>query len=258
MSMWSTTIARARPLRRGTRTAGYVGQVVRSPRDRTYPAALSRSFSDIEDSTRLWEAAPDVMNGALLAHDEIVRTQVRSAGGKVIKHTGDGFSAVFGEAVAAVEAAAGISRSLAAHEWGSCPIRVRMGIHTGVTYPRDGDYFGPTINQAARVMDAGNGGQVLLSDAAAALVRSSLPAGVTLADLGSHRLKGLGEPLHLWHLLVSGGAIDDRAVRALDSLPNNLHDRGSARSSDQRGDRRAVSGGSAYPPGDPDRHRWSG
>jgi hypothetical protein len=97
-----------------------------------------------------------------------------------------------------------------------------MGIHTGVAYPRDGDYFGPTINQAARVMDAGNGGQVLLSVAAAALVRSSLPAGVTVADLGPHRLKGLGEPVHLWHLLVSGGAVDDRAVRALDSLPNNL------------------------------------
>jgi class 3 adenylate cyclase len=179
-------------------------------------------FSDIEGSTRLWESEPSLMEAALVTHDRIVRTQVASAGGRVIKHTGDGFAAVFEAPSEAVEAAAGISRVLAGHDWGACPIRVRMGIHAGTARPRDGDYFGPTITQAARVTDAGNGGQVLLSDAAAVLARGSLPAGVTLADRGPHRLKDLGEPVHLWHLLIGGVATDDRTLRTLDAMPNNL------------------------------------
>ena len=179
-------------------------------------------FSDIEGSTRLWESAPDLMDRALATHDRIVREHVASAGGKVLKHTGDGFAAVFEAPSEAVGAATGITRALAGHEWGPCPIRVRMGIHVGTAHPRDGDYFGTTINQAARVMDAGNGGQVLLSDAVAALTAGSLPAGVTLADCGPHRLKDLGQPVHLWHLLIGDVATDDRTLRTLDSMPNNL------------------------------------
>ena len=179
-------------------------------------------LSDIEGSTRLWESQPSLMETALATHDRIVRAQVASAGGSVFKHTGDGFAAVFEGSSEAVGAAVAITRGLAAQKWGACPVRVRMGIHAGKAQPQDGDYFGPTITQTARVMDAGNGGQVLLSDTAAALACHSLPAGVTLADCGRHRLKDLGEPVHLWQVLIGGVATDERSLRTLDSMPNNL------------------------------------
>jgi predicted ATPase/class 3 adenylate cyclase len=179
-------------------------------------------FSDIEGSTRLWDSQPSLMEAALATHDEIVGTQVVSSGGIVLKHTGDGFFAVFDGPSEAVAAAAAITRALADRDWGRCPIRVRMGIHTGAALPRAGDYFGPTVHLAARVMDAANGGQVLLSDSATALACRSLPAGVTLADRGLHRLKDLGEPAHLWLVVIDGVATDERTLRTLDSMPNNL------------------------------------
>jgi predicted ATPase/class 3 adenylate cyclase len=196
---------------------GVVGEDSRLP-----SGTVAFLFSDIEGSTRLWESQPSSMEAALEAHDHLVRREVASAGGRVLKHTGDGFVAVFEASSEAVVAAVAITRGLAAQDWGPCPIRVRMGIHAGVAHPREGDYFGTTITQAARVMDAGNGGQVLLSDTAASLASHGLPAGVTLADCGRHRLKDLGEPVRLWRLLIGEAEPDGRSLRTLDARPNNL------------------------------------
>ena len=178
-------------------------------------------FSDIEGSTRLWESQPVLMASALAAHDQIVRDQVAAAGGTVFKHTGDGFAAVFVRVSEALGVAARITRELADRDWGPCPIRVRMGIHAGEAQPRDGDYFGVTVTRAARVMDAGSGGQVVVTDTAAGLASHLVPEGANLVDCGLHRLKDLGEPVHLWQLLV-GGVDDHRALRTLESTPNNL------------------------------------
>jgi hypothetical protein len=109
-------------------------------------------FTDIEGSTRLWEAHPEAMKGALARHDEILRDAVVSHGGHLVKTTGDGIHAVFGRAVDAVGSAATGQRALTAEHWevpGS--LRVRMGIHTGEAEQREGDYYGGTLNRAARL-----------------------------------------------------------------------------------------------------------
>ena len=135
-------------------------------------------FTDIEGSTQRWQEGEATMTAALTAHDAALREVVGAHGGVVFKHTGDGMCAVFASAPGAVEAAVEAQRRL--------ELPVRMGIHTGEAELREGDYFGPTLNRVARIMDAGHGGQILMSRATAALV----PA-VGGNDLGEHQLKGL-------------------------------------------------------------------
>ena len=113
-------------------------------------------FTDIEGSTRLWEDYPDAMPGAFVRHDAILRDAVESAGGHVVKTTGDGFFARRAEA--ALGAALAAQRALAAAGWGATgALRVRVGVHTGDAEFREGDYHGPAVNRAARLMTAGHG-----------------------------------------------------------------------------------------------------
>jgi predicted ATPase len=135
-------------------------------------------FTDIEGSTERWQRDGELMSEALAAHDQLIRSVVQRHGGVVFKHTGDGMCAAFVSSPSAVAAAVEAQSGL--------ELPVRMGVHTGEAESRDGDYFGPTLNLAARVMDAGHGGQVLVSSATAGLVRDRV-----LVDLGEHRLKGL-------------------------------------------------------------------
>ena len=144
-------------------------------------------FTDIEGSTTRWQLDGEVMARALASHDELLRSVVERRGGTVFKHTGDGVCAVFTSAAGAVAAAVEAQAAL--------ELPVRMGLHTGEVESRDGDFFGPTLNLAARVMDAGHGGQVLVSAATAALVR-----GVDLSDLGEHHLKGLASPERIFQV----------------------------------------------------------
>ncbi len=118
------------------------------------------------------------MSQDLAEHDRTIRSAVERHEGVVFKHTGDGMCAVFVSAPSAVAAAVEAQTGL--------ELPVRMGLHTGEAESRDGDYFGPTLNRAARVMDAGHGGQVLVSSATAGLVRDR-----EFVDLGEHHLKGL-------------------------------------------------------------------
>jgi len=108
----------------------------------------------------------------------------------VVKQTGDGIHAVFDDASAALAATLDLQRAL--HDSavsGGAPLRVRCGLHRGVVEHRDGDYFGSTVNRAARIMSAAHGGQILLSRAVAQGVRDCLPAQVSLPDLGRVRLR---------------------------------------------------------------------
>ena len=133
-------------------------------------------FSDIEASTRLWEEHPAEMAGALATHDSILERVIEKSGGKVLKTTGDGVIAVFDDAPGAVDAALGAQVALAGEPWDATgPLRVRMGIHTGETELRDGDHFGPAMNRAARIMAAGHGGQVLISEASSSASFGKLP-----------------------------------------------------------------------------------
>ena len=158
-------------------------------------------FTDIEGSTKLWESEPAEMADALRRHEEILRAAIDSSGGYVFKTTGDAFCASFSTPSAAVEAVTSAQRSLTSEEWPtSQPLRVRMGLHSGVCEERDSDYFGPAVNRTARLTALAHGGQVLVSSATAELLFDSLAEGVALTDLGRHRLKDLGRPEHLFQL----------------------------------------------------------
>jgi predicted ATPase/class 3 adenylate cyclase len=182
-------------------------------------------FTDVEGSTRLWEAEPEAMARALRRHDELLRAAIGPAGGFVFKTVGDAFCAAFVTPRAALDAALVAQRALAAEPWPTGrPIRVRMSLHTGVCEERDNDYFGPVVNRAARLEAVAHGGQVLVSGATAELLSETLPGGVALRDLGLHRLKDLGRPERVFQLEAEFLAPDFPPLASLDNpeLPNNL------------------------------------
>ena len=182
-------------------------------------------FTDVEGSTRLWETEPEHMAQALRRHDELLRTAIGQAGGYVFKTVGDAFCAAFATPQAALEAVLTAQLALAAETWPTRrPIRVRMSLHTGVCEERDNDYFGPVVNRAARLGAVAHGGQVLISGATAELLSESLPEGVTLRDLGLHRLKDLGRPERVFQLEAGFLQPSFPPLASLDNpeLPNNL------------------------------------
>jgi predicted ATPase/class 3 adenylate cyclase len=182
-------------------------------------------FTDVEGSTRLWETEPEHMARALRRHDELLRTAIGQAGGYVFKTVGDAFCAAFATPQAALQAALAAQLALAAETWPTRrPIRVRMSLHTGVCEERDNDYFGPVVNRAARLEAVAHGGQVLISGATAELLSESLPEGVTLRDLGLHRLKDLGRPERVFQLEAEFLQPSFPPLASLDNpeLPNNL------------------------------------
>ena len=181
-------------------------------------------FSDIEGSTRLLEQlGTDAYADALEMHRRIVRAALDDHGGVEVGTHGDAFLCAFREAGDAVAAAAEIQRGHAAHRWPSGTVlRVRVGLHTGEPLLTGDNYVGLDVHRAARVMSAGHGGQVLLSEATAELVRDHLPRDVTLRDLGEHRLKDLSEPQRLQDLVIGG--LDSRfpPLETLGRRPSNL------------------------------------
>jgi predicted ATPase/class 3 adenylate cyclase len=180
-------------------------------------------FTDIEGSSRIWEAHPEAMAEALVNHDDLLRKAVEAHDGYVVKSTGDGLFAAFPTAPGAIAAA--VDGQVALGQSGSVPVgqlRVRMGLHTGEAVYRDGDYHGPALNRAARLMSAGHGGQVLISSATAALLGERLPDGAELVPLGEHRLRDLGRPEVLYQLAHPGLIREFPALRTLDSYPGNL------------------------------------
>jgi predicted ATPase/class 3 adenylate cyclase len=182
-------------------------------------------FTDVEGSTRLWEAEPELMAQALRRHDEILRRAIGQAGGFVFKTVGDAFCAAFATPQAALEAVLAAQQALAEERWPTGrPIRVRMSLHTGVCEERDNDYFGPVVNRTARLEAIAHGGQVLVSGTTAGLLSETLPEGVTLRDLGLHRLKDLGRPERVFQLEAEFLQAGFPPLESLDNpeLPNNL------------------------------------
>src|SRR6478672_4535405 len=119
-------------------------------------------FTDLGSSTRLWEQHPADMQTALARHDALLTEAVHAHGGQIVKTTGDGLHAVFATADAALAAALDGQHALERESWGPTgALRVRMGLHTGVAEERAGDYYGPSLNRAARLMGLAHPGQVL-------------------------------------------------------------------------------------------------
>ena len=153
-------------------------------------------FTDIADSTRLWEDAPSQMADAVQVHDAVVRGTIERHGGCVVGTGGDGFCAAFSTAAAAAAAAIESQEQLSVDP--VVNLVVRMGLHTGEAIERDRNYFGSEVNRAARLMSLAHGGQVLVSDATEVLVRNR----VTLRPLGEHRLRGLRGRMSVYRVVA--------------------------------------------------------
>jgi predicted ATPase/class 3 adenylate cyclase len=180
-------------------------------------------FTDVEGSTKLWERYPEAISEALASHYEILRVVIETNNGSVVKTTGDGVHAVFSIATDAVEAALEAQRALLREEWAEIgPLRVRMALHTGATEVRDGDYYGPPVNRAARLLSAGHGGQVLLSLPTQELVRDRLPPDVHLRDLGERRLKDLSRPERIYQLAATDLPSGFPPLKAPERYPSSL------------------------------------
>lgn len=180
-------------------------------------------FTDIEGHTRILERLGERYGTIKERHDAIVRSGVAAGGGREVSTEGDSFFAVFPTPTGAVRAAATIQRQLATTRWPhDAMVRVRMGLHTGEGKLSGDSYLGLDVNRAARIAAAAHGGQVLLSDAARALVERSLPSGTSLRDLGPHRLKDLAHAERLHQLVLEGMEQDFPQPRTLDARPNNL------------------------------------
>ena len=179
-------------------------------------------FSDIEGSTRLLQQLGDKYSALLDAHRALISAAVAAAGGRVFGTEGDAIFASFPTAAGAITGAADAQRALAAYDWPpDARIRVRMGLHSGEAMETNGDYVGLAVHQVARIMSAGHGGQVLVSEATRRLA-PQLPPGTELRDLGERRLKDLAAPERLYQLVIEG--LDERfpALRTLDTRSNNL------------------------------------
>ena len=181
-------------------------------------------FTDLEGSTRLWEQHPDAMKWALARHDEILRAAIREHDGYVVKTTGDGFHAAFASAGDAVRAAVDAQVALGREDWGPSPepLLVRIGIHTGPAEQRDGDYYGPTLNRAARLMAAAHGGQVVVSLATEELARDQVGDGVSLLDLGEHRLRDVPRPERVYQVVHPELRPTFPPLNSLDAVRGNL------------------------------------
>jgi predicted ATPase/class 3 adenylate cyclase/Flp pilus assembly protein TadD len=192
-------------------------------------------FTDIEGSTPLWEQMPAEMQQAVAQHHAILQKVIEANHGQVFQILGDAFQAAFSLAIDGVSAAIQAQKELQSAAWGSTgPLRVRMGLHTGPlelsVIPNQAgvrEYaVCHTLNRAARVMSAGYGGQILVSDVTKALVERELPEWASLRDLGEHQLKGMCKLEHLYQVVAAGLPTEFPAlptgVAQLHNLPAEL------------------------------------
>jgi predicted ATPase/class 3 adenylate cyclase len=178
-------------------------------------------FTDVEDSTGLWDRHPGEMREALERHDRILREVVTAHGGVVFSRGGDGVAAAFDRAGEAVAAAVEAQRAFLGPPWpAGLELRVRMGLNTGEADERDGDYFGPPLNRAARLMGAAHGGQVLVSATTAEMLWSV--TGVELVDLGVLELRGISDPIRAFGVSAPGVPWLPRAPRTVRTPVGNL------------------------------------
>ena len=163
------------------------------------------------------------MTSALARHDGLLRAAIEAHGGYVFSTAGDAFAAAFSTAGSAMAAAVVAQQALAEEPWPQgVNLRVRMGLHVGVAEERDGDYFGPAVNRAARLMGVGHGGQMLVSLPVEELVRDDLPDGVSLRPLGEHPLRGLSRPERIFQIMAADLPADFPALLTSSALPGNL------------------------------------
>ena len=181
-------------------------------------------FTDVEGSTRLLDRLGAERYAALLAeHRRILRDAIAAHEGFEVDTEGDAFFVSFASAREAVAAAADAQHALAVTAWPDDQrVRVRMGLHTGEVLVTGVKYVGLDVHRAARVMAAGHGGQVVVSQATRDLVHQDLPEPLSLRDLGEHRLKDLTLPQRLYQLCGDGLEAEFPPLKTLENRPTNL------------------------------------
>jgi predicted ATPase/class 3 adenylate cyclase len=178
-------------------------------------------FTDIENSTALWDRHPGEMRQAVERHDRILHDTMEAHGGFVFSHGGDGVAVAFQRAGDAVAAAVAAQRALLEEPWpAGVELRVRMGLHTGEADERDGDYFGPPLNRAARLMTEAHGGQIVVSATTADMLWSV--TGIELVDIGQLELRGVSDRIHAFAVIAEGVPWLERAPKAGRTLVGNL------------------------------------
>jgi predicted ATPase/class 3 adenylate cyclase/Flp pilus assembly protein TadD len=180
-------------------------------------------FTDIEGSTRLLQQLGDRYADVLAEHRRLLRATVKERAGQEVETQGDAFFFAFSRARDAVMACVAAQKAVIAHPWPEGgTVRIRMGLHTGEPLSVGTGYVGMDVHRAARICAAGHGGQILVSRAVGDLVAADLPAGVSLRDLGEHRLKDLKSPEHLLQVVHPDLLTDFPPLKSLDARPNNL------------------------------------
>ncbi|HEX2991162.1 MAG TPA: adenylate/guanylate cyclase domain-containing protein, partial [Anaerolineales bacterium] len=202
-----------------------------NPRTTVRPSGtVTFLFTDIEGSTRLAQEHPQEMPALLARHNDILQKSIETHHGFVIRIVGDSFSAAFDTARDALSAALEAQRTLQTEAWSPAPIRVRMGIHTGPAHAvqakddlQGAAYEGyATLALTQRVMSAGHGGQILLSQTTHDLVREALPNGTDLRDMGERRLKDIVRPEHIYQVTAPDLLSEFPPLKTLDTVRHNL------------------------------------
>jgi len=185
-------------------------------------------FTDIEGSTKLAQQHPDEMPSLLARHNEILNRAAQAHNGYVFQIVGDAFCAAFHYADEAVKSALDMQRGLHTEAWSPAPIRVRVGIHTGAAKLIEGDSNGnkysgyATLALTQRIMSAGHGGQILLSQPTRDLIKDELPEKAELRDMGERRLKDVLQPQRLYQLTVPDLPSEFAPLNTLESFHHNL------------------------------------
>jgi len=190
----------------------------------SYPSGtVTFLFTDIEGSTKLAQGHPGIWETRRERHHAILQAAVESHNGHVFQIIGDAFCASFHKPGDALKAALKSQRDLQNEPWGEIPIRVRMGIHTGEVETDGKDYRGYiTLSLVQRLMSAGHGGQILISQATANLICDHLPKDVSLRDIGEHKFKDIARSVRVSQVIVPDLQSEFPALRTLSALPNNL------------------------------------
>ena len=185
-----------------------------------YPQTFTLLMSEIESSESLWPR--EAVQESPTAHDALLIDAINDAGGRVVKHQQGGLFALFPSPNDAVVAAINAQRGLGSLSSSEKPVRVRIAIHAGEGWERDGDLFGPLPNVCARLIGAAHGGQILVSAVAADLARPLLTPAVGLLDLGQVRLPGVTQPQQVFQALAVGLEEQFPRLRALGVVRTNL------------------------------------
>ena len=180
-------------------------------------------FTDLVGSSQLWEAFPEAMRATLARHDVLLRQAIGSHRGKIVKKTGDGIHAAFASPANAIYAAIEGQKRVQSEEWTETgPLLVRMGLHIGDSQFREGDYYGSTLNRAARIMSIGHGGQILISAEVHHLLKNNSALPFQMLDQGEHRLKGFRRAEKIYQVLHPDLPAKFPPLNSISAIPNNL------------------------------------